>query len=186
MSEGDSADEPSEDMRKIVERLNELRAKYDFIWEERGKLLHQQFAIAVGTAGAIIFAGLVLVLEDPSPFEKPPLPPNPFNLTATFQFHLVISLLGLLIILSVFSVIATSFVGAGIIKTDSWMGWFGYSSGLATMLGLALAVVILLGDFTPSGSNDLLFAFGILGIIWVVALVYGLARQRPDEMAATR
>lgn len=149
--------------------------------EDRGSLLHQQFTIAVGTVGAIVFAGMVLLLEDPTTFEKPPLPPNYFHIGAVTQFHLIVTGLGLLVVLSVFSVIATSFVGAGMVSHDSWLGWFGYGSGLATMLGLALAVSVILDDVTPTGGNIIFGAYGVLGVMLAFALAYGLWRQRPSS-----
>jgi len=154
-------------------RLEPLLRQIEKQRRERGMGLHQQFTIAVGTVGAIAFAALVLAIQDPKPFEVPSAPNALIQVTGQQWWHLLITALGVVCVFSVFSVLATSFVGADLVHFDSLLGWFGYGAGIVTMSGFLSAVALIVNDETNLGSIILgvvtVVLFVIFGILCIVA-----------------
>ncbi len=158
---------------KVAEELRRIRRE----GEEHGKGLHEQFTLAVGTIGAITFAALVLVIENPKPFVGTGhiLPPMEV-------LHMMESFLGLVCLLSVVSVLATSFVASGLVHFDTPLGWFGYSVGVASMCGFATAVVWVVGDVSGRGGEVLIAVFVVLFVAFFVALWLGLKKTREKRV----
>lgn len=129
-----------------IDRIREL-LEYYRKEEEKGKLLHQQLTVAIGTIGSIAFAGLVLVLQNPRPFVYK----SSIFLTPHQSFDLLILTLAMTSILALFSVMATSFAGSGIVRGTGSVGTFGFVTGMFSIMGMIFGIIQLIEDFsTPT------------------------------------
>lgn len=154
---------PPEEREKMRKKVEDMRRDF----RERGRLFHQQLTLLYGTAGAICFAGLVLVIQDPRPFEQ-----NGFDfLTPHQNFDLLALVLSIAIVLALVSSLPTSLAAAGIVKTLGPVGKFGYISGLVAIAFLIGGVVLMIGAITPAGTIPFMIMLLIILLIFVVALV---------------
>lgn len=147
-------------------RIDEIREKVRREIEEGGRNLHQQFTIVIGTIGSIAFAGLVLILQDQSTFKVP----WGTLISGDWNFDGLVLLLATVSALSSFSVLASSFVGAGILSFDSKLGMFGYITGLVAVITFLLGVEVIVGDITTVGDNIFTGILVALGAGFLVSL----------------
>jgi hypothetical protein len=164
----------AEEARRFHEKVRRLVRKRRL----EGQALHQQFTIAIGTLGGIAFAGLVLILQDQGPFTVR------FGhiLTAAQSFDALVVLLACVSILAMTSVLASSFVGADLVPFTSAIGWYGYGSGLTSIVGFVLAIDVIVNDVSPVGDTILTVLIVVIGVIMAVAFYLSLR----ERMAASR
>ncbi len=136
--------------------------------EKGGSQFHQLFTLVVGTNGAIAFAAMVLILEDPRPFTTK----NDVFLTPAQSFDALVLLLALLIILSVVSSFCEMFAATGMVGVGGPVATFGLVSGALSLFGLLLAVVVIVIDFTWIGSTIL------AGIFVTLMILFGYAFRK--------
>lgn len=146
-----------------IDRLRE-QLEYYRQEEEKVKLLHQQLTITVGTIGSIAFAGLVLVLQNSHSFVHT----NNILLTPHQSFDALILTLAMTSVLALFSVVATSIAGSGIVSGMGSLGEFGFVSGLLSVFGMMLGILLLVEDFSSPASDVLTAFIVILCIILVI------------------
>jgi hypothetical protein len=135
----------------------------------------REFSVVVGIFGAVTFVALVLVMQNPTNFKVAQIG-LVLNQTGAQEFNDLVIYLSAVCIISAFSVLASACVGAGLVRFDSLLGWFGYALGGMTIVGFAVAVWVLvssLGDFV---------AYVTLGLIATLAVVFflGLLRGLPS------
>jgi len=160
--------------------MEELKRRFTQQQRLKGQILHQQFTIAVGTIGAIAFAALVLVLQDRAPFEQAAT--GLFGpISADEEFRLLLGGLGIVSILSAFSVISTSFVGAGMTHFDSLLGWAGYGEGIGSIFGFSIAVQWIVSDLSGRGGTILIILIFALSVLTVVGLIRGVMKASSKE-----
>jgi hypothetical protein len=155
--------------RRLKAELEAQRANRQ---REMMRSFHQQFNLAIGTVGAIMFAGLVLVIQDPSPFIKQLF----LFISPHDNFVLLVLMLSFSIVLAMLSVVASIFAGAEIVMATSTLGRYGYALGLLSIVGLVLSLTLMVADITPRGATVL--AGGILFVFLIFAL---LARRSQEE-----
>jgi hypothetical protein len=143
------------------DRLEQIREQ----GKEKGRLFHQQLTLVFGTLGAIAFAGLVLVMQDPSPFEHNGFP----FLTPHQNFDVVVLALSVTILLALLSCIPTSMAAAGIVKMLGPVGKFGYATGLLSIVFLVLSILIMIGDVTPAGAYIFITALIVVLLAMLIA-----------------
>ncbi|MDG7005565.1 MAG: hypothetical protein JRM86_01365, partial [Nitrososphaerota archaeon] len=124
---------------ETAERMRRWVAARRAEQREQGRLFHQQLTLVFGTLGAIAFAGLVLVLQDPKPFRLN----GPKWLTPHQNFVVLVIILSIAIMLALFSCIATTFSAAGATKMLGPVGTFGYVGGLLSVVALLISMLLM-------------------------------------------
>jgi len=143
---------------EIEKRVKEILEKREKREAETGRLFHQQLIFAFGTMGAIAFAGLVLIVEDQTPFQS--------------DFGTLVFLLSMASILAACSSIASIFGGAGYIKPLSPLGFFGYATGVLSFVCFLVAVVFVAIDVDASVGD----AVGLIVIALLVLALIAMAK----------
>lgn len=156
----DKSDDLSKVVRAIVEWVKE-------IIEERVPLLHQQLILTFGTLGAITFAALVFILEDPLPFSVRRIA----FLTPHQNFVILILVLSIVSILALLSCLATSFAAAKISPPLGSIAIFGFLSGTISLFGFIVALIMIVGDFSPLGEV-ILVAVTLIALTFFALAIY--------------
>ncbi len=140
---------------------------------EKERLLHQQFAIVVGTLGSIAFAGLVLVLEKPSAF----IYKNNILLTSHQSFDLLILMLSMTSALALFSVVAAPIAGSGMVKGTGSIATFGLTTGILSIVGMLFSILEMISDFSTTAAN----IFSVFLVVMLVSLYIAVRRTGREE-----
>jgi hypothetical protein len=136
--------------------------------------LAQQILLVMGFLGAVIFAGLVLVLQSPSPWEKATQFLIP-GLSDDRYFRVMILLMAATSITSVLGSFAMAVVGAGEPGTVSrGVRAYAYGCEAISMAGLAIVLPMILHPFTPFGAYLIL----IFGLVMMVVLLIVIRQAR--------
>jgi hypothetical protein len=85
-------------------------------------------------------------------------------LTPHQSFDMLILTLAMTSILALFSVLATSFAGAGIVRGTGSVGTFGFVTGMFSILGMMFGIIQLIEDFSTP-------AFMIISVFALILLV---------------
>ncbi|HZW58544.1 MAG TPA: hypothetical protein VFF30_19820 [Nitrososphaerales archaeon] len=141
--------------------------------DDEGSIFHQQMTITFGTLGAITFAALVLILQDPKPFTVK----NNIFLTPDQSFDVLILVLSCVSLLSLISCLATSFAASGIVDYDSSLAMFGFYSGFVSIFAFGTSILYILGDISTVDGNIFVVFIVVLVILFVMLLRQSMNRK---------
>lgn len=145
-------------------------------WEKREKktwkLFHQQLTIAIGTVGAIAFAGLVFIVQNRKPFTYSTFFCwQPYVcLTPDQSVDILILVLAMTSILALVSTLLTSMAGSGFAPEHGWISFLGFLFGIVSLAGFIWADFMAVTAVIPVGAG--IFEVALLVVFIATALAF--------------
>jgi hypothetical protein len=143
--------------------------------DDEGATFHQQMTLVFGTLGAISFAALVLVLQNPAPFRAKGV----FSswMSPDQNLDAMVTMLALVSLLAIVSCVCSIFAGSGAVEPFSPVGWMGFITGFLSFCGLMVSVFDMVDVVTPVGSAIVVLA-GFSLLFLFIFLLWRSMRKR--------